>query len=430
MSPSRVAGMGCSDRPGAGVPIHSPAPFRQDRMPFDLPTRNRDGSYVGRSARASDGDGVACPPEPRSRSRPRGKRPDRLARRASSEVTGLLALALLALSGNAGLAGQLPPEAQADRYLLQAEDWIRQQDFVAAKGALDRIVELQEEHGLTIPDAFWFRHAEVSQRVGLQEEAIESATRYVTLAGRDGEHYVDALRLLNAVEAAGRRAEAAVAGMEFVRVPAGEFLMGSTSEEAYSSEQPVTRVRISRAFELGKHEVTQGVWEAVMGSNPSSFDECGGDCPVEQVSWDDVQEFIGKLNAAVGEVRYRLPTEAEWEYAARAGTGGDRYGEDLDAIAWCGEGLDGSTHPVGQKAPNAFGLHDMLGNVYEWAQDWYGPYPGGSVTDPRGPASGSARVFRGGSWMDDARFCRASIRIHFTPGDRYSFLGFRLLRME
>ena len=137
-------------------------------------------------------------------------------RGASSAVTGLLALALLALSGNAGLAGQLPSEAQADRYLLQAEDWIRQQDFVAAKGALDRIVELQEEHGLTIPDAFWFRHAEVSQRVGLQEEAIESATRYVTLAGRDGEHYVDALRLLNAVEAARRRAEAAVAGMEFV----------------------------------------------------------------------------------------------------------------------------------------------------------------------------------------------------------------------
>ena len=347
MSPCRVAGMGCSDRPGAGVPIHSPAPFRQDRMPFDLPRRNREGSYVGRSARASDGDGVACPPEPHSRSRPRGKRPDRLARRASSAVTGLLALALLALSGNAGLAGQLPPEAQADRYLLQAEDWIQQQDFVAAKGVLDRVVELQEE-------------------------AIESATRYVTLVGRDGEHYVDALRLLNAVEAAGRRAEAAVAGMEFVRVPAGAFLMGSTSEEADDDERPLTRVRISRWFELGKHEVTQPEWETVMGSNPSRFDQCGGDCPVEQVSWDDVQEFIGKLNAAVGEVRYRLPTEAEWEYAARVGTGGDRYGE----------GFDGSTHPVGQKAPNAFGLHDMLGNVWEWVQDWYAGYPGGSVTDP------------------------------------------------
>ena len=345
MSPCRVAGMGCSDRPGAGVPIHSPAPFRQDRMPFDLPRRNRQGSYVGRSARASDG--VARPAKPNSLRRPRRQRPDRVARRASSAVTGLLALALLALSGNAGLAGQLPPEAQADRYLLQAEDWIRQQDFVAAKGALDRIVELQEEHGLTIPDAFWFRHAEVSQRVGLQEEAIESATRYVTLAGRDGEHYVDALRLLNAVEAAGRRAGAAVAGMEFVRVPAGEFLMGSTSEEAADDERPLTRVRISRPFELGKHEVTQGFteWEAVMVSNPSHFDQCGGDCPVERVSWDDVQEFIGRLNALAGEARYRLPTEAEWEYEARAGTGGDRYGGDLDAIAWCGEDFDAGSHP-------------------------------------------------------------------------------------
>ena len=428
MSPCRVAGTGCSDRPGASVPIHSPAPCRQGRMPFDLQKRNREGNCVGRSARASDG--VARPPEPHSRSRPRGKRPDPLTRRASSQVTGLLALALLALSGNAGLAGQLPPEAQADRYLLQAEDWIRQQDFVAAKGALDRIVELQEEHGLTIPDAFWFRHAEVSQRVGLQEEAIESATRYVTLAGRDGEHYVDTLRLLNAVEAAGRRAEAAVAGMEFVRVPAGEFLMGSTSEEASSREQPVTRVRISRAFELGKHEVTQAEWEAVMGSNPSGFDECGGDCPVERVSWDEVQEFIGRLNALEGEARYRLPTEAEWEYAARAGTSGDRYGGDLDAIAWYGGNSGDRTHAVGQKAPNAWGLHDMLGNVLEWVQDWYGEYPGGSVTDPQGPASGSYRVFRGGGWIYYAGNCRVSNRFDDPSGFRLYFLGFRLLRME
>ena len=172
--------------------------------------------------------------------------------------------------------------------------------------------------------------------------------------------------------------------------------MGSTSEEAHPREQPVTRVRISRAFELGKHEVTQADWEAVMGSNPSHFDKCGGDCPVEGVSWDDVQEFIGRLNALEGEVRYRLPTEAEWEYAARAGTSGDRYAGDLDAIAWCGEGVDSNTHPVGQKVPNAFEMHDMLGNVYEWVQDWYGGYPGDSATDPRGSASGSYRVFRGG----------------------------------
>ena len=205
--------------------------------------------------------------------------------------------------------------------------------------------------------------------------------------------------------------------------------MGSTSEEADGDEQPLTRVRISRAFELGKHEVTQAEWEALMGSNPSFFEECGGDCPVEQVSWDDVQEFIGSLNALEGEARYRLPTEAEWEYAARAGTTGDRYAGDLDAIAWYGEGLDGSTHPVGQKAPNALGLHDMLGNVWEWVQDWYGGYPGGSVTDPQGPASGSVRVLRGGSWFYLAWYCRASYRHHDPPGFRNDDLGFRLLRI-
>ena len=259
------------------------------------------------------------------------------------------------------------------------------------------------------------------------EEAIESVTRYLTVAGRDGEHYREALRLLNAAEA---MQNSPIAGMEFVRVPAGEFLMGSTSEEAADYERPLTRVRISRAFELGKHEVTQAEWEAVMGSNPSHFDECGGDCPVERVSWDDVQEFIGKLNAAVREVRYRLPTEAEWEYAARAGTSGDRYGGDLDAIAWYEGNNAHRTHPVEQKVPNAFGLHDMLGNVREWVQDRFGLYPGGSVTDPKGPASSSTRVNRGGSWLNDAGYCRVSSRSLLLPGARLSTLGFRLLRME
>ena len=325
--------------------------------------------------------------------------------------------------------GQLPPEAQADRYLLQAEDWISEQDFAAAKGALDRILELQERHGLTIPDAFWFRHAEVSQRIGLHTEAIESATRYVALAGRDGEYYVAALRLLNAAESAQKLVAHSISGMEFVRIPAGEFLMGSTSDEARGSEQPVTRVRISRAFELGKHEVTQAEWEAVMGSNPSRFDECGGDCPVERVSWDDVQGFIGRLNSLEGEARYRLPTEAEWEYAARAGTTADRYAGDLDAIAWYDENSGGRPQPVGQKAPNAWGLHDMLGNVNEWVQDWYGDYPGGAVTDPGGPGSGSYRVVRGGSWFSFARSCRAPYRLIISPGYRINRLGFRLLRI-
>ena len=217
-------------------------------------------------------------------------------------------------------------------------------------------------------------------------------------------------------------------GMEFVWVPAGEFRMGSASPEAPDNVQPVTQVRISRGFDLGKYEVTQGQWEAVMGSNPSHFKECGLDCPVEEVSWEDAQEFIRRLNAVDGAGTYRLPTEAEWEYAARAGTTGDRYAADLGAIAWYDENSGDRTHPVGQKAPNAWGLHDMLGNVHEWVADWYGGYPGGTVTDPRGPGSGSYRVDRGGGWFYFASNCRSSFRGNDPPGYRSIYLGFRLLR--
>ena len=183
--------------------------------------------------------------------------------------------------------------------------------------------------------------------------------------------------------------------LEAMLKAAEEFQMGSASPEALSwKEQPVTQVRISRSFDLGKYEVTQGQWAAVMGSNPSHFKECGLDCPVEEVSWEDAQEFIRRLNAMDGAGTYRLPTEAEWEYAARAGTTGDRYG-NLDAIAWHDGNSGGDPHPVGQKAPNAFGLHDMLGNVWEWVGDWYGGYPGGTVTD-RSPGS-RVRLGPGGS---------------------------------
>ena len=215
-------------------------------------------------------------------------------------------------------------------------------------------------------------------------------------------------------------------GMEFVWVPPGQFSMGSASSEA-DDERPVTRVRISRGFWLGKYEVIQAQWESVMGSNPSRFSDCGGNCPVEMVSWEDVQGFIGRLNARAGREVYRLPTEAEWEYAAQAGTTGDRYGS-LDGIAWWDGNSGNRTHPVGGKSANGWGLHDMLGNVGEWVQDWYGAYPGGTVTDPRGPGSGSYRVRRGGNWYSYARDARASSRFINVPGHRYNSLGFRLLR--
>ena len=218
--------------------------------------------------------------------------------------------------------------------------------------------------------------------------------------------------------------------MEFVRIPAGEFEMGSTSSEARSDEQPATRVTISREFYMGKHEVTQGQWEAVMGRNRSEFSGCGN-CPVETVTWDAVQRFIGKLNAMPGEALHRLPTEAEWEYAARAGTGGDRYGSDLNAIAWYSGNSGKKTHSVGRKAPNAWGLYDMLGNVWEWVQGWHGTYPDGTVTDPQGePHSESGRVFRGGGWTSNAVFCRATHRLTSPATTGFSNLGFRLVRTD
>jgi formylglycine-generating enzyme required for sulfatase activity len=237
-------------------------------------------------------------------------------------------------------------------------------------------------------------------------------------------------------------------GMEFVPIPAGEFLMGTAAEEVDSiarryhlqrewveREVPCHEVRISQPFDLGKYPVTQAQWEAVMGNNPSAFT---GDPtrPVEKVSWEDVQRFIEQLNArdrTAGET-YRLPTEAEWEYAARAGTTtAYSFGDDpaqLGAYAWYDENSGNTTHPVGQKQPNPWGLYDMHGNVWEWVQDWYDEayYSQSPTTDPQGPDTGSRRVFRGGGWYDGAGICRSAYRRYAEPGFRDDDLGFRLLR--
>jgi formylglycine-generating enzyme required for sulfatase activity len=213
---------------------------------------------------------------------------------------------------------------------------------------------------------------------------------------------------------------------ELALIPAGEFQMGSSSVEANIDEKPVHIVLISKVFWMGRTEVTQGLWQAVMGSNPSSFKN-GDTYPVETVSWDDCQSFITKLNQMVGGNAFRLPTEAEWEYACRAGTTGDRYG-DLDAIAWYNSNSGNTTHIVGQKQANAWGLFDTLGNVWEWCQDWYGGYGAGYQTDPAGPGSGTSRVLRGGSWYNNAQYGRSSYRYGDDPGIRHSPVGFRLAR--
>ncbi|MFH1885413.1 MAG: formylglycine-generating enzyme family protein [Pseudomonadota bacterium] len=226
-------------------------------------------------------------------------------------------------------------------------------------------------------------------------------------------------------------------GMKFVWCPPGTYMMGSPSSEPgrYDNETQ-HQVTLTRGFHMQTTEVTQGQWNKVMGSNPSHFEDCGADCPVEKVSWDDAQEFIKKLNRMEGKT-YRLPTEAQWEYAARAGSvtafanGGIiemECGHDpsLSVIGWYCGNASAKTHPVAQKQVNAWGLYDMYGNVYEWCLDWYDGYPSGSVTDPTGPSSGSYRVFRGGCWNNYARICRSANRIRYDPGDRNYNLGFRL----
>lgn len=218
-------------------------------------------------------------------------------------------------------------------------------------------------------------------------------------------------------------------GMEFVLLPAGTFKMGSEDGEA--DERPVHQVKVSKPFYLGKYEVTQEQWQTIMGNNPSLFQ---GDPkrPVEQVSWNDVQEFIRRLNAKENVKIYRLPTEAEWEYAVRAGTTtAYSFGDDasqLSLYGWCRDNSERQTHPVGQLRPNPWGLYDMHGNVWEWVFDWYGRYRADATTDPQGPDSGSHRMRRGGGWNNDGKFCRSANRYSVT-GYRDDFLGFRVLRI-
>ncbi len=221
-------------------------------------------------------------------------------------------------------------------------------------------------------------------------------------------------------------------GMEFVLLAPGTFEMGSPSDEpGRDDDETLHRVTLSQPLYLGKYEVTQDQWEAVMGDNPSNFSSCGGACPVEGVSWEDAQGFIAELNRREGVSVYRLPTEAEWEYAARAGTqAAYHFGDAANRLeyGWYDENSRNRTHPVGQKQPNGWGLFDMHGNVWEWVHDWYGDYPGGAVTDPRGPETGVGRIRRGGGWSSGARYCRAANRHGFAPVNRYNALGFRLAR--
>lgn len=236
-------------------------------------------------------------------------------------------------------------------------------------------------------------------------------------------------------------------------IPAGRFWMGAGNDdkEAYGDEKPQHEVTITRGFWMGETPVTQGQYQTIMGHNPSHFKAVGLDAPVEQVSWYDAAVFANKLSALEGlsacfvgsgekmegvgnkgsdyteSKGWRLPTEAEWEYACRAGTAVPRYGE-LDKIAWYRENSGETTHVVGQKQANAWGLHDMLGNVWECCYDWFGSYPIRAATDPTGAATGMYRVVRGGSWLSYGWFVRSASRYWGAPTNRNYNIGFRLVR--
>ena len=248
-------------------------------------------------------------------------------------------------------------------------------------------------------------------------------------------------------------------GMEFVKIQPGEFTMGCSTDdnECTDEEKPAHRVQITSAFEIGKYEVTQSQWQAVMGANPSTIK--GDNRPVETVSKNDAHDFLAKLNAQNDGYKYRLPTEAEWEYAARAGAATQR-GASLDEIAWYADNSGDETHPVGQKKPNAWGLYDMLGNVREWVEDVYARdfYSSSPLADPTGPQPGQGGNFqpgrgrgggfagggrgfgrggpgrqlplvRGGAWDNPSSFVRFSARYHYYgPTLRVSDIGFRVAR--
>ena len=340
-------------------------------------------------------------------------------------------------------AAELSPDIQAERYLVRAERQIRSGDNAGALGTLDRILALQAEHGLEIPDAFWFKRAEVSRQAGLHAQAADSATRYLEAVGRSGEHYMAALELLDAAELAVATAER-VAREELpamVVLPAGRFRMGCLSDDSdcHDLEKPVREVVIA-SFAMSKHEVTYAQWDACVsgggcgGHRPDDAGWGRADRPVVNVSWENAQSYVSWLSGQTGE-EYRLPTEAEWEYAARAGTTTKySWGNEIGVNrANCRDGCGDRrsyTAPVGSFPANAWGLHDMHGNVWEWVQDcWNDSYAGA-------PVDGSAwlhgfcfkRILRGGALSDYPRHLRAAVRYGLSVDSRFWWYGFRVAR--
>ena len=448
---------------------------------------------------------------------------------SAAVATLLLALAAPPLS-----AQELPSEIQLDRLMVQADRQIAGEQYGAALRTLDRILELRDEHELELPEPFWMKRAEVAVGAGDYLEAMASATRYLELAGREGEHYEAALELLDGAIARGCTPERMTATLESVRaclaagadpngvgedgrsmldwaaereepgitaalivagadpavaaaavaraaggapmspgtvfsdcatcsemvvVPAGSFMMGSPESEEgrWEYEGPRHRVTIGTPFAVGVYEVTFAEWDACVaaggcgGHRPGDEGWGRGSRPVINVSWEDAQAYVRWLSRETGE-EYRLLTEAEWEYVARAGTmtarywgegetrqcrhgnGYDRTGHaELELTNWdsasCSDGYV-HTAPVGLFEPNDFGLYDVLGNVFEWTEDCLNESYSGAPADGSAWSSGdcSRRVLRGGYWLDSPRYLRSALRNWGSAGDRSNGIGFRVAR--
>ena len=341
-------------------------------------------------------------------------------------MVALMCGILMLGSGWPAMALDLPPDVRADQYLLEATEALEQGDPKTAIRAFEKIEALDTEP----PMEFLFFYGKLLVENSTAVEGVRKGhallKQFVINAEKTSEHYRPTLKLLSVAErkieaAERRRIEAAMLlenrKQQMVTVQGDTFTMGCTEQSGcFDNEKPAHQVQVN-SFLLSKYEVTQELWKAVMGKNPSDFQGCAR-CPVDSVNWEDVQVFLKKLNALTGE-RYRLPTEAEWEYAARGGqrTRGYQYvgSDDVDAVAWYNKNSGDKTHPVGQKAANELGLYDMSGNVKEWVQDcWHNSCDRGRV--------------RGGSWYNNPSDLRDALRSRFFPGNSvdYCYCGFRI----
>ena len=325
---------------------------------------------------------------------------------------------VLKKSGYADLQQQFSVEEGKEASLLVKLPTGRSVQFTSEKPGMQIIVDGKKLGTTPLTAVVGIGHHSVSAMRGgdiidVRDLDITSAGAPLTMAFRDFNHTFT------------------VNGVQFtmVEVGGGTFTMGATSEQgsdAWDEEKPAHEVTLSDYY-IGQTEVTQALWEAVMGSNPS--DSKGDNLPVERVSWDDCQVFIQKLNQLTGK-QFRLPTEAEWEYAARGGrkSRGYKYagGNNIDSVAWCDGNSGNETHPVATKQANELGIYDMSGNVLEWCSDWCGDYTSSSQSDPQGSSSGSFRVIRGGCYYNFARNCRVSYRISNTLDYCSGYLGLRL----